>query len=124
MKLFPYVKQIIVQETKMVRLKTGEITRSRLFHATSISPYAVSLEEVVHHIQGHWTIENKLHHPKDRSWKEDVHMLRQTGLGEAFSFLLNIAISFLQQHKGNSSLPQFAKRLSFNPSNAIYIITT
>ena len=46
--------------------------------------------------RSHWSIENNLHHVKDRSWDEDRHTLRRPGLGEVFATLVNVSLSTLR----------------------------
>ena len=46
--------------------------------------------------RNHWTVENNLHHVKDRSWDEDVHTLRRPGLSEVFAVLVNTGLNALR----------------------------
>ena len=46
--------------------------------------------------RSHWSIENNLHHVKDRSWDEDRHTLRRPGLGEVFATLVNVSLNTLR----------------------------
>ena len=39
--------------------------------------------------RNHWSVENGLHHVKDRGWDENVHKLRRPGLGEVYATLVN-----------------------------------
>ena len=46
--------------------------------------------------RNHWSVENSLHHVKDRSWDEDVHTLRRPGLGEVYATLVNTGLNALR----------------------------
>lgn len=126
MKLFPDVQQIIIQETKSMSTKTGEITEERHYYATSIKTESRSFQEVIEIIRRHWNIENSLHNIKDKTWNEDKHMLRRPRLGENFAVLLNLSIGFLHQLKifgENCPISRRATKLSFRPELIFDIIT-
>ena len=46
--------------------------------------------------RNHWSVENGLHHVKDRGWDEDVHTLRRPGLGEVYATLVNTGLNALR----------------------------
>ena len=53
--------------------------------------------------RNHWSVENSLHHVKDRSWDEDVHTLRRPGLGEVYATLVNTGLNALRLERMVSS---------------------
>ena len=72
--------------------------------------------------RNHWSVENSLHHVKDRSWDEDVHTLRRPGLGEAFATLVNTGLNALRWEgwfPARMSLPLRAKTCAFRPEQTI-----
>ena len=73
--------------------------------------------------RNHWSVENSLHHVKDRSWDEDVHTLRRPGLGEVYATLVNTALNALRLEgwfpRPDVQLPLRAKTCAFRPMQTI-----
>ena len=72
--------------------------------------------------RNHWSVENSLHHVKDRSWDEDVHTLRRPGLGEIFATLVNTGLNALRLEgwfPARISMPLRAKTCAFRPTQTI-----
>ena len=86
------------------------------------SPAVRRPKELLRGIRNHWSVENILHHVKDRSWDEDVHTLRRPGLGEVYASLVNTALNALRlegRFPHRMSLPLRAKTCAFRPSQTI-----
>ena len=82
-------------EKERVDIATGEVGRERWYPLTSLSSQRCGPKELLRVFRQHWSVENSLHHVKDRSWDEDVHALRRPGLGEVFAALVNTALNAL-----------------------------
>ena len=91
-------------EKERVDIATGEVSRERWYLLTSLSSLRCAPKELLRVIRNHWSVENSLHHVKDRSWDEDVHTLRRPGLGEVYASLVNTALNALRL-EGWVSLP-------------------
>ena len=74
---FPGVRQGVMLEKERVDIATGEVSRERWYLLTSLSSRRCAPKELLRVIRNHWSVENSLHHVKDRSWDEDVHTLRR-----------------------------------------------
>ena len=83
-------------EKERVEIATGEVSRERWYLLTSLSSRRCGPRELLRVIRNHWSVENSLHHVKDRSWDEDVHTLRRPGLGEVYASLVNTALNALR----------------------------
>ena len=66
-------------EKESVDIATGQVSRERWYLLTSLSPRQCGTRELLRVFCNHWSVENSLHHVKDRSWDEDVHTLRLEG---------------------------------------------
>ena len=66
-------------EKEAVDIATGEVSRERWYLLTSLSSQRCGPKELLRGFRHHWSVENSLHHVKDRSWAEDVHTLRLEG---------------------------------------------
>ena len=79
---FPGARQGAMVEKESVDIATGEVSRERWYLLTSLSSQQWGPKELLQVFRNHWSVENSLHHVKDRSWDEDVHTLRRLGVGE------------------------------------------
>ncbi|MEV1083743.1 ISAs1 family transposase [Streptomyces sp. NPDC050211] len=76
-----------VQALQAVRrrrdLTTGKLTIERHYLVTSLPPGAVGGAQLAAFIRGHWLIENRLHHVRDRTFREDESKVRTGRLPRA-----------------------------------------
>ena len=93
---FPGARQGALLEKETVDIATGEVGWERWYLLTSLNSRRYSPKELLRVIRNHWSVENSLHHVKDRSWDEDVHTLRRPGLGEVYASLVNTALNALR----------------------------
>ena len=119
---FPGARQGAMVEQESVDLATGEVSRWRWYLLTSLGSRQCRPKELLRLFRNHWSVENSLHHVKDRSWDEDVHTLRRPGLGEIFATLVNTALNALRLEgwfPARISLPLRAKTCAFRPTQTI-----
>ena len=90
---FPGARQGAMLEKETVDIATGKISRERWYLLTSLSSRQCGPRELLRVFRQHWSVENSLHHVKDRSWDEDLHTLRRPGLGEVFATLVNTGVN-------------------------------
>ena len=93
---FPGARQGAMVEQESVDIATGEVSRERWYLLTSLGSRQCQPKELLRLFRNHWSVENSLHHVKDRSWDEDVHTLRRPGLGEIFATLVNTGLNALR----------------------------
>ena len=90
---FPGARQGAMVEQESVDIATGEVSRERWYLLTSLGSRQCRPKELLRVFRNHWSVENSLHHVKDRSWDEDVHTLRRPGLGEVYATLVNTGLN-------------------------------
>lgn len=73
----------------------GVETETRYFGA-SMDPSEFGPLLLLALIRGHWGVENRLHHIKDRWWDVDRHWLTREGLAQRFTALVNAALTVLK----------------------------
>ena len=103
-------------------IATGETSKECWYLLTSLPPHQCSPGEMLRLFRSHWSIENNLHHVKDRSWDEDRHTLRRPGLGEVFATLVNVSLNTLRLDgwfPSGMSMPLRAKTCAFRPEQTI-----
>lgn len=111
------------------RTTAGDGTRAceTRYFATSLDPGAVSARRLLRLIRGHWSVENNLHHEKDRWWDEDRHVCRRPGLAERFTTLLSAAVSALRVLNPGAPgepLKAQADALNWDIHRAVRLLTT
>jgi predicted transposase YbfD/YdcC len=119
---FPGARQGVMVEKEAVDIAAGEVSRERWYPLTSLSSRRCGPKELLRGFRNHWSVENSLHHVKDRSWDEDVHTLRRPGLGEVYATLVNTALNALRLEGWfplRMSMPLRAKTCAFRPMQAI-----
>ncbi len=83
-------------EKESVDIVAREVGRERWYLLTSLHSRQCRPKELLLVFRNHWSVENSLHHVKDRSWDEDVHTLRRPGLGEVYATLVNTGLNALR----------------------------
>ena len=119
---FPGARQGAMVEKESVDIATGEVSRERWYLLTSLGSRQCQPKELLRLFRNHWSVENSLHHVKDRSWDEDVHTLRRPGLGEIFATLVNTGLNVLRLEgwfPARLSMPLRAKTCAFRPTQTI-----
>lgn len=74
------------------RMASEETSR----YVTDLSADEASPAELAHHVRGHWSIENRSHYVRDRTFDEDRSQVRVGGAPQALATLRNLAISVLR----------------------------
>ena len=119
---FPGARQGAMVQKETADIATGEVSRERWYLLTSLSSRQCRPKELLQVFRNHWSVENSLHHVKDRSWDEDVHTLRRPGLGEVFATLVNTGLNALRLggcFPARMSMPLRAKTCAFPPAQTI-----
>ncbi len=119
--------QQVARLDKMIQvMATGEVKRET-WYLVSYNPLGpLSADAFLARVRGHWSIENSLHHPKDRSWGEDKHMLRRPGVGPCFAILVTAALTVLRlpgRFDPQRSMPRRARLCAYDPSFALSLVT-
>ena len=115
---FPGVKQCA--KIKKTILEKGKVIATEDWYGvTSCSRGDLPLAEFLETVRGHWSVENSLHHVKDRSWLEDKIYSKDTEawlvLGIFRNLSLNLIRSFATLGKEIKSMPKRALDLLRSP---------
>jgi predicted transposase YbfD/YdcC len=101
----------VTRERQLIRRgETVETSREQVVYIGSFSADTRSPEEVLKLVRGHWGIENRLHHRKDRSMDEDRNRASANKTGRVMCCLRSIAALILGRAKESLSVVQ--RRLS------------
>jgi len=97
----PGQRQAICTRTFFVPLLEGLAPKAPDIHyyATSLPPRRADAARLARLIRGHWGIENRLHHVKDRTFLEDRHWVKNRATAYSLTFLRSVAVSLLHALK-------------------------
>jgi hypothetical protein len=84
---------------------------------SSRGPERTSPAQLLGLVRGHWTIENRVHWPRDMSFHED--RLHGRAIGTMLAWLRNIALNLIRRVWPGSFIPDAWSRLSVDPRAAL-----
>lgn len=93
---WPDAAQVLRRTCRRVILVTGEVQEETTYGITSLPPALVSAAQVEVLWRGHWAIENKVHHVRDRTMGEDAGQIRKGSAPQALAALRNGLLSLLR----------------------------
>lgn len=79
-----------------ISTKTGEVKDEVEYAVASLSPSEADAQTLMLLMNRHWGIENRNHHVRDDSWREDRQVWRKGNGAHTMSALLNIALNLLR----------------------------
>lgn len=123
---FPGVRPAALAAKTATQPASAAPTQERWYLLTSLPPERCGPDALLQRFRQRWSVENSLHHVKDRSWDEDRHTRRRPGLGEIFAALVNAGLNVLrwaQWLPPRMSLPLRAKTCCFRRQQAIAHLT-
>jgi len=99
---WPHVRQLCRIERRRVRQRTGEVATEITYAVTSLTAQQADAQDLLAVARGHWGIENKVHHVRDRvpsgRFDEDRCQIRSGAAPQAFAACRNLAIALLRRH--------------------------
>jgi predicted transposase YbfD/YdcC len=90
------VQQVARIERVRVRLKDNTEQRETIFCITSLTPPKADATRLLTLNRGHWSIENRLHYVRDRTFDEDRSQVRKRAAPHMMASLRNLAIGLLR----------------------------
>ena len=90
------MQQIARIERVRVRLKDLREQRETVFCVTSLSSEKAGAPRLLQLNRGHWSIENRLHYVRDRTFDEDRSQVRKRAAPHMMASLRNLAIGLLR----------------------------
>ena len=120
---FPGLRLLLRVDSEHRRAGVLTAQETRYF-ACSLDPGSVTPAELLALVRGHWSVENRLHHIKDRWWDEDRHYLSRPGLAERWAAMTAVALTVLRLSGADQRLPLRARAdaLSSDVAQAIKLI--
>jgi hypothetical protein len=103
------VRQVARIERVRVRLKDGSEQRETVFCITSLSPEKADPARLLKLNRGHWSIENRLHYVRDRTFDEDRSQVRKHAAPHMMASLRNLAIGLLRLAGASTNIAAAAR---------------
>ena len=118
--------QQVAMIIKTVSRDAEILTTEHWYGLTSANRSKLSPQRFLDSVRGHWSVENSLHHVKDRSWLEDKIYSKETAPGLVLGTLRNLSLNILRgfEEGGQNikSMPKRALRLLMNPLAALILL--
>ena len=128
---FPHARQIALIEryvTRTVRKKKGrrhvKLTQKSavaVFIITSLDAREAAPAHLAGYVRGHWTIENKVHHVRDVTYREDASRVRTGPRPRIMATLRNLAIGLIRQ-AGYTKIAATIRKIKHDPALLIAIL--
>jgi len=115
---------------RRTRTKGKEKTTEHVSGITSLSAEEGDEHRLLSLNRGHWSIENKLHLPRDTTYREDHSRIRKHNGAHALASLKNLAIGlhalgvFNTRKSPCKTIPKMNRKLARNPQIAINFCIT
>jgi predicted transposase YbfD/YdcC len=111
---FPCCQQVARIERFTTVISTGKMRHERVAIITSQSPKDASPAELLHHVRGHWSIENCSHWVRDVTFDEDRSQVRTAQGPRMMAILRNLAIAIIRL-LGFRSVPKGLRTFAQRP---------
>jgi len=96
------------------------------YYATSLPPHQAGASRLGRLIRGHWGIENRLHHVKDRTLLEDRHWLKNPATAFVFTYLRTLAVGLFHQlelpGRPRAHCPEKIEYLQADPARPLRLV--
>jgi predicted transposase YbfD/YdcC len=106
---FPHLEQAFRIERVVTKLDGSRLREHEVeicFGFTSLSKKKADAARLLDLNRGHWSIENKVHYVRDRTFDEDRSQIRKKNAPQTMACLRNLAISVLRlAGAGNGQIP-------------------
>jgi hypothetical protein len=115
---------------RRTRTKGAEKTTETVCGITDLRPDEADEHRLLALNRGHWSIENKLHLPRDTTYREDHGRIRKRNGAHALASLKNLAIGlhalgvFNTRKSPCKTIPKMNRKLARNPQVAINFCIT
>jgi len=125
---FPFAAQVF--QVRRTRTEGDKKTIETVCGITSLAPEEADEHRLLALNRGHWCIENKLHLPRDTTYREDHSRIRKHHGARSLASLKNLAIGinalgiFDTRKSPCKSIPKMNRKLARRPQIAINFCIT
>jgi len=105
-----------------LRLKDQTEQRETVFCVTSLTPEKADAPRLLQLNRGHWSIENRLHYVRDRTFDEDRSQVRKRAAPHMMASLRNLAIGLLRLAGASTNIAAAARFFMRNAERAMELL--
>jgi hypothetical protein len=116
------VQQVARIERVRLRLKDNTEQRETVFCITSLTPEKADAPRLLQLNRAHWSIENRLHYVRDRTFDEDRSQVRKRAAPHMMASLRNLAIGLLRLAGAATNIAAAARFFMRNPERAMELL--
>ena len=116
---YPHLHTAIRVHRTRVNKKSGAASNETSYYVATFAPHQFTAAQVQALVRGHWTIENRLHHVKDRTMQEDRCQAR-ANVGSNLALLRSVVVGLKAREKSRN--PRISAKLKGNADAAIELV--
>jgi len=118
---WPGLEQVMCIAKQVLNIQTGEVATSQIYAITSLSRSQASAADLLALKRQHWSIENRLHYPRDKWFGEDASRIRSGQAPRVMAALRNLLLNLLRTF-GYPSLKFARERFAAFPLQALGLL--
>jgi predicted transposase YbfD/YdcC len=118
---FPHARQALRITRERLDLRTGEINREVVYAVTNLIFAAAGPARLAALVRGHPTIENRVHHVRDVTYREDASRVRTGTIPRVMATLRNVAIG-LDRLTGRANIAAATRRIAQSHDRVINLL--
>jgi len=120
---WPHVAHVLRRTCRRLLLATGEIQEETAYAITSLPLPLITATDLERLWCGHWAIENKIHHVRDRTLGEDAGQVRIGSAPHALEALRNGLLNLVRA-RGWTTIADAIRHDGAYPHRAIHLLST
>ncbi len=120
---WPRATQVLRRTCRRVMVATGEVQEETTYGISSLPLALTAAADLERLWRGHWTIENKVHHVRDRTLGEDAGQMRVGAAPQALAALRNGLLSLVRA-LGWTNIADAIRHYGAYPHRAIHLLST
>lgn len=93
---FPHAASFVRVYRERCGMDDVPMSTETSYYLTDLSGELATPQALAYYIRGHWAIENRSHHVRDVTFREDLCQVRRGGAPQVLATLRNLAISLLR----------------------------
>lgn len=118
---FPYVRQVAQLERERYIIKKNTTSTETVFLISNATPERASPKDLLHYNREYWNIENKSHHVRDVTFREDLSTIRTENAPRVMATLRNLAIGIFYL-LGANCIAEATRHFSFSAQESIQLL--
>lgn len=115
---FPYIRQVAQLERERYIIKKDTTSTETVFLITNATPERSSPKDLLHFDREYWSIENKSHHVRDVTFREDLSTIRKGSAPRVMATFRNLAIGIFYL-LGANCVADATRHFSFKAQESI-----